>query len=287
MKMGHQRLNNLDERPRWHVVEELRRGNLRSLRWKLQRHGRALDETNALRQAVPPNIRVDDGVVRDLQMELAASIELHEALTTPAANEWARSALPTRKDPAAILDHLLHGPNRGREVFLYLWIRLARPSIVVETGCFTGWDSLLILSALNRNALGHLYTIDLPAREGAFSQVGTGSGLPNGFEPGFLVPKPLRRRWSLILGDARSELQPLLERVGQVDLFFHDSHHSYTHMMWEYTSIWPFLSGNGIVVSDDISWNTAFLDFAGGVGSRPLILRENSNIGAVVRRKQV
>ena len=50
-----------------------------------------------------------------------------------------------------------------------------------------------------------------------------------------------------------------------VDLFVHDSDHSYGHMLWEYSTAWPRLSGGGVLYSDDIEWNSAFRDFSQSV----------------------
>jgi methyltransferase family protein len=113
--------------------------------------------------------------------------------------------------------------------------------------------------------------------------VGPGGALPPDLSPGFLVPDSLRSRWSLIIGDARHELAPLLERLGEVGLFFHDSHHSYSHMMWEFATVWPYLGRPGLLVSDDISWNTAYWDFASGVGGKLVIHRGSPNVGALSR----
>jgi len=156
--------------------------------------------------------------------------------------------------------------------------RLLKPSVVVETGCATGWVSALLLLALHHNHHGHLYSIDLPPVAGTLSMDWT---MPDGLEAGFLVPPQLRDRWTFIRGDVRVELIPLLEKLGHVDLFFHDSDHTYVHMMWEYTSVWPYLSTGGVLVSDDIGWNTAWWDFATAVGRPIRIHRSNTNVGAL------
>lgn len=270
----------VDEKPRFHALDELRAGNVRPIQWKLWRHFHGLRDEKALQALLPAGSPTSDGLVRDLLAELETSQDLTAALKGRAAQEWARS---TNQDPTGLLSRFLSSAGLGRAIFLYAWTRLARPHVVIETGCFTGWDSAVILSALDTNNVGHLYTIDLPAKEETYSQVGAGSGLPEGLTTGFLVPERLHSRWTLTLGDARRELPPLLKKVGNVDLFFHDSHHSYTHMMWEYTSVWPFLKEKGVLASDDIAWNTAFWDFAAGVGSRPIILRRNPHVGALLR----
>jgi predicted O-methyltransferase YrrM len=216
--------------------------------------------------------------------ELQGSPALTAALDTPEARRWLRAAA-TRPARDLLRERLaLGGAGRGRALFWYVAVRLLRPNAVVETGCFSGWDSAVILAALAQNGHGHLYSIDLPPRAGQRDPRLPGGGLPAGLGPGFLVPPALRSRWTLILGDARDELPPLLRRLGRIDLFFHDSDHRYAHMMWEYSTVWPRLAGGGLLVSDDISLHTALWDFAAGVGAPVVIHRASTNVGALVRR---
>ena len=176
----------------------------------------------------------------------------------------------------------LDGAGRGRALLLYVVPRLLKPRVIVETGCFTGWDSAVLLHALDRNDDGgRLYSIDLPAREGVFSQRGANSALPLELRPGFLVPERFHSRWTLTQGDVRRELLPLLDRLGRIGMFLHDSDHSYPHMMWEYTGILPHMEGGGVIASDDIAWNTAFWDFAAAMDRRPVIHNTNANVGAI------
>lgn len=165
--------------------------------------------------------------------------------------------------------------------FLYVLARLTQPEVVIETGCATGWTSALILAALKRNGRGHLHSIDIPPRKGELSMDWS---LPEGLEPGFLVPEEFRQRWTLILGNARDELAPLLKTVGPIDMFYHDSDHTYQHMIWEYSSAYPFLRKGGHIVSDDIGWNLSFYDFACSMEEQTAICRNNLNFGAIRKR---
>lgn len=269
----------VDEMARSRFVESLLRCDIGSAIWKVRRRVAASGDLACLRRLLP-ELEIEQDDAGRLLGELSSSPALREALASTAAQAWNEATgdpdgreLRRRLEP--------RGSERGRALFLYVTIRLLRPETVVETGCFTGWDSMVILEALRRNGGGRLHTIDLPAETGRFSQVGARSGLPPGLSPGFLVPRTLRSRWSLTLGDVRDELLPLLSELGRVDLFFHDSHHSYSHMMWEYTSAWPYLRGGGVLVSDDVAWNTALWDFARGVGRRVVIHRSTPNVGAL------
>ncbi|MBI5284578.1 MAG: class I SAM-dependent methyltransferase [Chloroflexi bacterium] len=258
---------------------------VRTTIWKAMRHYAVGDDVACLRGLLPaglvPNQRQADALLR----ELARSPELLAAVDTPESRRFDQ-ATPSL-DAATRLEHqlALGGAGRGRAVLLYMTARILKPETVIETGCFTGWDSAVLLHALDRNGSGHLYTVDLPAREGQFSQHGRSSGLPGGLRPGFLVPMSFRDRWTFIEGNVRTELMPLLDRLDGVGLFLHDSEHTYAHMMWEYAAVLPHMLDGGVIVSDDIAWNTAFWDFAAATGRRCVIHRSNPNVGALAVRR--
>ncbi len=112
------------------------------------------------------------------------------------------------------------GIGESLGVVLYTICRRHRPNIVVETGVASGVSSSYILCALDQNERGQLYSIDLPGWRGN--------------ESGWMVPNYLKHRWSLILGRSSEELMPLLQRVVAIDIFLHDSDHSYQNMLWEF-----------------------------------------------------
>ncbi len=255
----------------------------RAAAWRLVRHLTAHDARDCLARALGWPVAAD--TVERLFAELGSSPTLATILDTPAARCWLRA--PADRPAHELLARLaLQGTGRGRALFWYVAVRLLRPTTVVETGCFSGWDSTVILAALTRNGHGHLYSIDLPLRPGQRDPSLPGGGLPQGLAPGFLVPPAFYRRWTLILGDARDELPPLLGRLGTVDMFFHDSDHRYAHMMWEYTTVWPHLAAGGLLVSDDISLHTALWDFATGVGAPVIVPRGGEGVGAVPRCRE-
>jgi predicted O-methyltransferase YrrM len=242
--------------------------------WKLRRHFGTFDDIGCLRELLARAI--DRHSVDSLLLELGQAPALRKGLSSSDARRWYGG---TRKLEDELL---LQDTGRGRAIFLYVTTRILAPAVVVETGCFTGFDSAVILQALALNGRGHLYSIDLPAEEGLYSQrPGTRSSLPSGLAPGFLVADELRDRWTLKLADVRDELPPLLEKLGEIGVFFHDSDHTYNHMMWEYTTAWPYIADDGVIVSDDISWNTAFWDFARGVGGEVVVHRRTPNVGGI------
>ena len=138
----------------------------------------------------------------------------------------------------------------------YAAARSLRPDVIVETGVASGVSSTYLLFALHKNGAGILHSIEL----------GDPRYLPAGKPPGWLVPEWLKSRWKLLIGDARRELPDLLNKLGQVDIFIHDSLHTYEQMLWEYRAAYPYLRGGGLLLSDDAALNAAFYEFAAEAG---------------------
>jgi len=65
----------------------------------------------------------------------------------------------------------------------------------------------------------------------------------------------------LTIGDTRENLEPLYSKLKEIDMFIHDSEHSYETMMYEYSVSWEHLKKNGILASDDINHSNAFEEF--------------------------
>lgn len=148
---------------------------------------------------------------------------------------------------------------------LYRLIIQQEPEIVVETGVCNGIATAIILKALEKNSKGNLYSIDLPdypsmSKDQHWQGKG-GAVLPPGKNPGWVIPEEYKSNWELIEGDANYELPKLSEKLDSIDLFIHDSEHSYQTMMMEMSLAWRNLS-TGFMLIDDYHWNNAFSDFA-------------------------
>lgn len=149
---------------------------------------------------------------------------------------------------------------------IYALVRLSFPHIVLETGVANGVSSAYILQALHDNGDGRLISIDLPAHT---TQV-IDHVLRNQ-TTGWLVPNEFREMWTLHLGDAKLLLPSLFDELSSIDIFFHDSDHSYEHMLWECSTAWSNLRIGGFLLVHDVNWHSAFLDFAASVGVKPHI----------------
>jgi predicted O-methyltransferase YrrM len=145
---------------------------------------------------------------------------------------------------------------------LYAIVRAAKPLVVVETGVASGLSSVHILRALDRNGFGTLHSLDLP-------NVQEGSVLPDGRMSGWIVPESLHDRWKLQLGDTWVLLPELLQSLDRLDLFLHDSDHSYEAMLFEFEQAYPKLEPGGLLLSDDTHLHAAWDDFCAKHSLRP------------------
>jgi hypothetical protein len=175
------------------------------------------------------------------------------------------------------LDHAFHAQlndafvnTRGRRCalarwheFLYVYVRVARPAIVILTGVFDGAADAVMLRAMQRNEHGKLVSIDLPAVDAIAlsTDAMVDVNLPPGKQPGWLVPDELRQRYDLRLGDSRELLPKALSEHSRIDAFIHDSLHTYDHQLFEYNAAWPHIAEGGMLMSDDVLMNLAWWHF--------------------------
>ncbi|RLI96082.1 MAG: hypothetical protein DRO99_05055 [Candidatus Aenigmatarchaeota archaeon] len=172
---------------------------------------------------------------------------------------------------------------------LYCLIRKLRPDDMVETGVASGYSSSIILQALSMNGNGTLHSIDYQP-DNEKSKV-----MPKVDDVGWMVPKTLRKRWDLVIGDSKKELPLLLKRLGSnhrkammhdalhpcIDMFMHDSLHTYGHMYFEYETAWKHMKKHGVLLSHDIMQNSAFEDFGKSKGAKRLLI--DRNFGLMVK----
>ena len=152
---------------------------------------------------------------------------------------------------------------------IYALIRVLRPSCVVETGLGEGLSSRLVIEALERNRHGKLVSID-PCE-----------GLLKCNEFGRLVPQYLYHRWTLVKKRSQQALLDLLHQLGEIDLFIHDSNHSYQNMYWELSTALPYT--RMCLIADDIGENNAYDDFARAHGLARV--RLTMGLGVLITRK--
>jgi predicted O-methyltransferase YrrM len=182
---------------------------------------------------------------------------VHEFVAAPVpcsrCATFAAVTLPEIQDRvSADTPHMGSRHDADSNLALCAWAITAHytPDRVVETGVARGLTSAAILHAMRENRRGTLYSIDLPPLTAEWARQSTAAVAPE-----------LRGRWQYIRGSARRRLPPLLRELGSIDIFLHDSLHTYSHMLFEFDLAWQAITAGGLLVSDDIGGNRAFEDF--------------------------
>ena len=127
---------------------------------------------------------------------------------------------------------------------LYVITRIVKPETFLETGAWWGVSSTCVLEAMEKNGKGNLFSIDTEPSSG------------------WMIPERLRGRWKLIVGKSSDVMLDFLSRQGAIDIFLHDSDHSYENMRWELAEAYPHVRGGGLFLADDVHMHSAFEDFA-------------------------
>jgi hypothetical protein len=127
-----------------------------------------------------------------------------------------------------------------------------RPDVVIETGVAHGISSRIVLEALARNDRGHLWSIDLPHPLNHKLHGQTGAA----------VPDESRSRWTYLEGESEKMLPPLVKKVGNVELFIHDSLHTAKNTLFEMEQAASIMSPGGVMLVDDIRGHDGFATFA-------------------------
>lgn len=120
---------------------------------------------------------------------------------------------------------------------------------VLETGVAYGWSSLAVLLSLQKRE-GILYSSDMPYL-----------GKDNDQYVGCVVPENLKKYWKLFRFADKESLPKIFKEKTNFDFVHYDSDKSYKGRMWAYPILWGELRNGGVLMSDDIGDNAAFMDF--------------------------
>jgi predicted O-methyltransferase YrrM len=148
-------------------------------------------------------------------------------------------------------------------LLLYLLVRTLHPRTVLETGIANGQSSFFLLRALAKNGAGNLVSVDVSS------------------DTGGLVDESERRDWRVCILDRhrkRAQLRDLVRSVPPIDLFLHDSEHTYSSQMFEYTLVSERLARGGVLVTDDADGSYAFLDFCKRGGRTGMLLVDRDKV---------
>jgi len=149
---------------------------------------------------------VDSSIVKELQPQPPTDALLSQS--------FQRSVLPPKGESPMTLAECM---------VLYAVVRLVQPKVVVETGVSAGRFSSYLLAALRENGSGELWSID-----------------PNP-DCGQAVPAAYKENWHILNRTSREVLKSVVQEHN-VDIFIHDSLHTYENMKFEFETVWPSLS---------------------------------------------
>ena len=154
---------------------------------------------------------------------------------------------------------------RFYRIFVYALVRAMRPGVFVESGILHGLTSTFILEALQRNCCGELISADLPSYPdtGPANKDGCYAVLPRGKEAGWVVPESKAAKWRRLKGASTKVLPPVLEQIGSIDVFLHDSEHTTETMFEELQLGWKHLRDGGVLICDNSDMSSAFHDLVG------------------------
>ena len=154
--------------------------------------------------------------------------------------------------------------------FLGGFVRAVRPKRVFETGVADGASSRIILDGLEQNGDGRLWSVDVLPQAGALAR-----------------ESPAVHRWEFTVLPARGRADAFRRAIrapGPLDVFLHDSDHSYPWQSFEYREAWAVLAPGGWLLSDDIDASYAFLDLTRRHALRPWVLAGPRKLFGVVRK---
>jgi hypothetical protein len=131
-------------------------------------------------------------------------------------------------------------------------VRHGKPEAVLETGVAHGVSSRVVLEALALNDRGHLWSID----------IANPLNLQVHGQEGAAVTESCRPRWTYVEGESSRRMPPLITEVGKVDLFIHDSLHTFKNTLFEMEQAASAMRPGGVMLIDDIRSHDGFATFA-------------------------
>ncbi len=143
---------------------------------------------------------------------------------------------------------------------------------ILETGVANGWSTLSILLAIRKDKNKTLTSIDLPyPYKNSKKYIGSA------------IPKILKKKqWKLILGIDYEILIRFQKKKLKFDLIHYDSDKNYHSKTKSFNVIWNLLNDKGFLISDDVSDNSAFVDFAEYINVKYYIYKfETKHIGII------
>jgi hypothetical protein len=146
----------------------------------------------------------------------------------------------------------------GRRLGWYAIARAIKPRVIIETGVHFGLGSVVLCSALRRNAQ--------EGRPGKYygTDIDPGAGV--------LLAEPLNQYGKILYGDSIASLRGIDESI---DLFINDSDHSAEYEGQEYRLVEHRLSPKSIVLGDNSHVTNELFKFSASTGRHFLFFKES------------
>ena len=133
----------------------------------------------------------------------------------------------------------------ARRIGWYMFVRAAKPKVIVETGVDKGLGSCVLTAALIRNSEegyeGKYYGTDINPKAG------------------YLLSGKYSKYGTILYGDSIQSISSLDE---EIDLFINDSDHSADYEADEYKTVTPKLTDNAIILGDNSHSNEKLLEYS-------------------------
>ena len=180
--------------------------------------------------------------------------------------EWvARKSRELQSDPASPFP-VFWSADTSLMRLAYALAKVLKPNLVFETGVAYGVTTETVLTALDGNGSGKLYSVDLPPLRDKAGDSGIG----------VMVRPEHRDRWHFSRGSSKVLLPALLASgLGPVGLFIHDSANVYSMQSFELNLLWEHLTKDGAILVNNIGRNSAFEEFVRGKsGCRTFVIEQ-------------
>lgn len=190
------------------------------------------DNKNYLASMVADILNIDYDTVVKYVKEIENDEQLHRHIINITIN----SGLSFKADKEVRL---------GRRMGWYVFVRVLKPKVVVETGVDKGLGSCVLTAALKRNSeeghAGKYYGTDINP------------------DAGYLLSGEYARFGEILYGDSIQSLKKLNEKI---DLFVNDSDHSSSYEAEEYEVVADKLSERAVILGDNSHCTNELLNFS-------------------------
>lgn len=157
----------------------------------------------------------------------------------------------------------------GMSEFVFLSVLIKKPQFVMETGVAAGVSTNSILSALQINGVGRLLSLDITDKVGE------------------LVDDSVKNIWQLkVLPDFAREksLVHILKTNNNVRIFLHDSDHSSSWQIKEFSHVVRWLEEIELILFDDISQELIDFILSNHPIFRIVVIDENTKYSAIITK---